>query len=81
MSKKNQIQRNYRAVQAMYNAHPFPNRTGIPSVKSDARYQRIYTEFLRLPIDQFENATFLDAGCGTGDVTWVWRPLLDSIVR
>jgi ubiquinone/menaquinone biosynthesis C-methylase UbiE len=60
----------------MYNAHPFPNRNAIPDVKSDERYKQIYEKFLHVPLTELRDMTFLDAGCGTGDVTWVWRRLL-----
>jgi ubiquinone/menaquinone biosynthesis C-methylase UbiE len=70
-----------RKMRGMYRAHPFPNRIAIPSNKSDERYRRIWGDFLRLPIDEFKNKTILDAGCGTGENTWVWRRLLDPSVR
>lgn len=70
-----------RKTRGMYRAHPFPNRTAIPSNKSDERYHRIWGDFLRLPLDEFKNKTILDAGCGTGENTWVWRRLLDPSVR
>ncbi|MDX1664297.1 MAG: class I SAM-dependent methyltransferase [Candidatus Promineifilaceae bacterium] len=60
----------------MYNEHPFPNRRKIPDSKSDERYQYIYENFLHLPIREWRNKRFLDAGCGTGDVTWTWRRIL-----
>ncbi len=62
-----------RDLRVMYNAHPFPSRESIPNSKSDERYVHIYKKFLHLPVDEFRNLNFLDAGCGTGDVTWVWR--------
>jgi SAM-dependent methyltransferase len=61
----------------MYNAHPFPNRESIPPSKSDERYKFIYRTFLRIPLDELKGKIFLDAGCGTGDVTWAWRRILD----
>jgi len=62
-----------RDLRVMYNAHPFPSRESIPTTKSDDRYLHIYKNFLHLPVDEFRDLNFLDAGCGTGDVTWVWR--------
>lgn len=76
MTEKTKANEMFSRVKAMYNEHPFPNRTGIPSNKSDARYQYIYEEFLHVPVRELRNINFLDAGCGTGDVTWVWRRLL-----
>jgi ubiquinone/menaquinone biosynthesis C-methylase UbiE len=77
MSEKIKADEMFGRVKAMYNEHPFPNRIDIPSNKSDARYQYIYEEFLHIPVRELRNMNFLDAGCGTGDVTWVWRRLLD----
>lgn len=70
-----------RTVRAMYNAHPFPNRSGIPAAKSDERFRFIYTQFLHLPLESLKGGVFLDAGCGTGDNTWYWRRLLDPSTR
>jgi SAM-dependent methyltransferase len=64
-------------VRAMYNAHPFPNRYGIPSSRSDERFRFIYEGFLHIPISDLIGKVFFDAGCGTGDNTWSWRRLLD----
>jgi len=66
-----------KRVRAMYNAHPFPNRYGIPPAKSDERFRFIYSNFLHFPLGSFKGGVFLDAGCGTGDNTWNWRRLLD----
>lgn len=66
-----------RRVAAMYNSHPFPNRQSTPSSKSDERYEAIYRDFLHIPLDELKGKIFLDAGCGTGDVTWAWRRILD----
>ncbi len=71
-----EVAKTARRVRKMYNAHPFPSRRSTPSNKSDDRYRRIFTDFLHIPIDQFRQVNFIDAGCGTGDVTWVWRRLL-----
>lgn len=66
----------FARVKAMYNAHPFPSRSSVPDTKSDDRYQKIYSDFLQIPVDEFRDLNFLDAGCGTGDVTWTWRRIL-----
>ena len=63
-------------VEAMYNAHPFPQRYEVPEKKSDERYTYIYNNFLHIPFQEFRNKIFLDAGCGTGDNTWAWRRML-----
>jgi ubiquinone/menaquinone biosynthesis C-methylase UbiE len=73
---KDEVEEMARNLRVMYNAHPFPARYGIPPSKSDERYQTIYQNFLHLPVGEWRDMTFLDAGCGTGDVTWVWRRLL-----
>lgn len=65
-----------QSVEAMYNAHPFPNRVSIPDKKSDERYTFIYEQFLNIPVRELRNQIFLDAGCGTGDNTWAWRRML-----
>lgn len=70
---KEKVDKLARDLRVMYNAHPFPSRESIPPSKSDERYVHIYKNFLHLPIDEWRNMSFLDAGCGTGDVTWVWR--------
>lgn len=70
---KDEIEKLARDLRVMYNAHPFPLRQSIPPSKSDERYLYIYKNFLHLPVDEWRDMTFLDAGCGTGDVTWVWR--------
>jgi SAM-dependent methyltransferase len=70
-----------RRVEAMYNAHPFPDRQSVPSSKSDERYEFIYRNFLHIPLDELKDKVFLDAGCGTGDVTWAWRRILDPTTR
>jgi ubiquinone/menaquinone biosynthesis C-methylase UbiE len=67
------VERLAQELRVMYNDYPFPSRQSIPDSKSDERYVHIYKNFLHLPIDEWRNMTFLDAGCGTGDVTWVWR--------
>jgi ubiquinone/menaquinone biosynthesis C-methylase UbiE len=73
---KDEVEELARNLRVMYNAHPFPARYSIPPSKSDERYLYIYKNFLHLPVDAWRDMTFLDAGCGTGDVTWVWRRLL-----
>jgi SAM-dependent methyltransferase len=75
--RRTEADRLTRRVAAMYNAHPFPDRRGVPPGKSDERYRFIYQNFLYIPLDQLRGKTFLDAGCGTGDVTLAWRRLLD----
>ena len=70
-----------RRLSAMYGAHPFPNRESIPSSKSDDRYRHIYQSFLHLPLDELKGKVWLDAGCGTGDVTWAWRRILHPSTR
>jgi SAM-dependent methyltransferase len=70
-----------RRVEAMYNAHPFPHRDSIPKTKSDERYKYIYKNFLHIPLTELNGKLFLDAGCGTGDVTWAFRRILDPSVR
>ncbi|HKZ02149.1 MAG TPA: methyltransferase domain-containing protein [Pyrinomonadaceae bacterium] len=70
-----------QSVRAMYNAHPFPNRYNTLASRSDERFERIYREFLRIPLDELKGKTFLDAGCGTGENTWSWRRFLDPSVR
>jgi len=76
-----EIDRVARRVAAMYNAHPFPNRASIPTSKSDERYKFIYQNFLHIPLEELKGKIFLDAGCGTGDVTWAWRRILDPATR
>ena len=80
-TKTQEVDQMARRVRAMYNAHPFPNRTSIPDIKSDQRYAHIYRNFLNLPLDEFAGKNFLDAGCGTGDVTWAWRRILPESTR
>jgi ubiquinone/menaquinone biosynthesis C-methylase UbiE len=66
-----------RSVEAMYNAHPYPNRTGLLDRRSDQRYRHIYEEFLHIPLESLKGKIVLDAGCGTGENTWCWRRILD----
>lgn len=75
--KKTQVDQMARRVAAMYRVHPFPNRESIPASKSDERYKFIYENFLHIPLDELKGKSFFDAGCGTGDVTWAFRRILD----
>lgn len=70
-----------QSVRAMYNAHPFPNRYTTLASRSDDRFERIYREFLHIPLDELKGKTLLDAGCGTGENTWSWRRFLDPSIR
>jgi ubiquinone/menaquinone biosynthesis C-methylase UbiE len=63
-------------VRQMYNTHPFPNRFGKLERRNEERMRSIYRDFLHIPIEQFINCTIIDAGCGTGDNTWLWKKLL-----
>lgn len=68
----------FKSVEAMYNAHPFPQRLTKLEQRSDERFARIYREFLHLPIDSLNGKVLLDAGCGTGENTWTWTRILPS---
>jgi len=80
-NKRNKVNQMARRVAAMYRAHPFPNRESVPPSKSDDRYKFIYENFLHIPLDELKGKVFLDAGCGTGDVTWAFRRILDPTTR
>lgn len=79
--KKTEVDQMARRVAAMYRAHPFPNRQSVPPSKSDERYKFIYENFLHIPLDELKGKAFFDAGCGTGDVTWAFRRILDPATR
>src|SRR5262245_54362647 len=70
------LQKRVGTARAMYEAYPFPYRSQILSHRNDERFYYIQTEFLRLPIDNFDDRTLLDAGCGTGEHTWTWNRIL-----
>ncbi len=68
-------------VRAMYNAHPFPQRTISSISENDKRFASIFRDFLRIPLSDLKGKTLLDAGCGTGENTWTWRRVLDPSTR
>lgn len=68
-------------VRAMYNAHPFPQRTISSTSEHDERFAAIFRDFLRIPFGDLKGKTLLDAGCGTGENTWTWRRILDPSTR
>lgn len=79
--RRTEVDQMARRVAAMYRAHPFPNRQSVPPSKSDERYKFIYENFLHIPLDELKGKIFFDAGCGTGDVTWAFRRILDPKTR
>jgi SAM-dependent methyltransferase len=81
MTNEVTMQERVGTARAMYEAYPFPYRSQILSHRNDERFHYIQKEFLYLPIDDFENKTLLDAGCGTGENTWTWNRILDPSAR
>lgn len=71
----------FKSVEAMYNAHPFPQRSQKLERRSDERFEYIYKHFLHIPFEELENKVFLDAGCGTGENTWSWTRILPQSTR
>ena len=70
-----------QSVQAMYNAHPFPNRSTSLPHRGDERFKYIYENFLNISFEELKNRTLMDAGSGTGENTWTWRRILDPSTR
>jgi ubiquinone/menaquinone biosynthesis C-methylase UbiE len=67
-----------RSVRAMFNEHPFPNYYSHLPSQSDERFSYIFTKFLHLPLETFQEKIIFDAGCGTGENTWAWQRILGS---
>jgi ubiquinone/menaquinone biosynthesis C-methylase UbiE len=81
MSNDVAMQKRVGTSRAMYEAYPFPYRSEILSHRNDQRFHQIQQAFLHLSIDNFAHKTLLDAGCGTGEHTWMWNRILDPSAR